>query len=413
MLGEINTAILFWTFLCFLCCFLSIMMLIFIFSAIIIYIYFIIVQNPISDIFPTSEKLLELEDKIITSSCNSKVKHIWKDICIDNIVVHAHALMINSNNKDAQTLLLIHGNFGTAISWVSCFDHLSPYFNIIALDLPGYGRTYSTFHSYTTTQSLDFYAKFIASFLNEMNINKVYILAHSYGGFLSAHFANKFPHMISHLLLLNTAGLLPTLSNTGAFWAFIFKMSLLYSPRFFGELGIFVFYALFKAFINNDYYLYWFYISSSCEVWGDRHMANFITFSGTRAYWNLPMFEVLNDISQKIPISTIWGELDSIIPSKQGIILNDIFDIPCIIIENTGHSPIHGCNANKLCKIVNTEIKKYCNCIFQQKVKYHNKFFLSKKKWEERYYSTFNILQTDNTIYKLYDDIYSYYINQK
>lgn len=416
-INELIPALCFWVGLVLLSCLLTVFIPFLVIGATIIRIYFTITNKTIPLVHPSPIELLCLENEIISSSCKCLITHIWKDITFDlaindikNIIVtvNTHALYVRckSKHKDVPTLLIVHGNGSGSISWIECFDELSQHFHILALDLPGFGRSFSSFSPLTKTQTQDFYALFIAKFLESINLDTVYVLAHSYGGFLSIYFTRMFPEKVLHLALVNTAGILPTLSASGAYWAFVFKMSMLQSCRYLGKIGLFVFIAWFSVFNCDIRYLYWYYILSSPYGWGDKRLADFVTFKLTRAYWNLPAFEHMSNISQTVSVSTVWGELDKIMSSDQGKLLYDTFGIPYIIIDKSGHSPIHGSEALALCKAV---VYQYghvtvCHKINHNAHEFKNLFSLSNS-WENKYYSTFSISHTMKNINILYNDI--------
>lgn len=409
-LHEWSSALCFWMSLTLIAFMLATLTPLLFFGAICIHLFLVVINGSLLRTHPGFGKFSEVEDKIIASSCRCSVTHVWKDICIDDLVdtqirVNAHALMArrNSGRKavPGATLLLIHGNGAGAISWTECFDTFSQSFDVIALDLPGFGRSRCSFRPLTPAQTLVFYVNFISAFLKAMCLGTVHVLGHSYGGFLSLHFARMFPEKVSHLILINAAGMLPTLGTTGAYWAFVFKTSLLQSGRWLGSIGVFVSFAWLSALQCDIHYFYWYRILSSPNGWGDRCLAEFITLTWTRAHWNLPALTHLCSMSQTVRISTLWGELDPIIACGQGKLLQDTYGFPSVVIPQVAHSPLHGSDARLFCETALAQFKCWVGGNTQQ----CQKLCLPSTSWEQRYFSTFSTEQTRRNIQRLYRDI--------
>jgi pimeloyl-ACP methyl ester carboxylesterase len=239
--------------------------------------------------------------------------------------------------------------------------------------------------------------------LKEMNLERVNILAHSYGAFLAIHFSSEHPSRVSNLVLADAAGVFPTLGSYGAYWAFIFKASPI--SRFCRLFGVWPILAWFKALGCGANYFYWYSVLSSPDGWGDIHLSKFITVGWCRAFWNKPAFDLLVKLSEKVPVATVYGELDEIIPSHQGEIIRDSLGIPFTLIKNAGHSPIHGEDAKHFSEAV---LSSLSSNRYSKDHSYGIRPFFgepSSSGWEEKYSSSFCNLQTKRVISRLYSDI--------
>ena len=79
------------------------------------------------------------------------------------------------------TLVFVHGNSSSAEAFKKQLeDELFNDFRLIALDLPGHGFS-NSYESY----SLDFFAKIVSQFINELNLKNVVLIAHSLGGHIA------------------------------------------------------------------------------------------------------------------------------------------------------------------------------------------------------------------------------------
>jgi pimeloyl-ACP methyl ester carboxylesterase len=101
-----------------------------------------------------------------------------------------------------KTLLLVHGLASNAGFWRYTIPELAKKYQVIAIDLPGYGKSNKGDHSY----SMDFYATQINEFLEQKNLDKVVFVGHSMGGQIGLTFALKYPDKLEKLVLAAPAG---------------------------------------------------------------------------------------------------------------------------------------------------------------------------------------------------------------
>lgn len=115
----------------------------------------------------------------------------------------------SSDEKKTQKhpLLLIHG-FGVGIGgWILNLDELSlgSQRKVYAFDIPGFARSSRP----TFDLDGDVEAQFvdaIEKWRETQGINKFIILGHSFGGYLSAGYALKYPERVSHLIMADPWG---------------------------------------------------------------------------------------------------------------------------------------------------------------------------------------------------------------
>lgn len=101
-----------------------------------------------------------------------------------------------------KTLLLVHGLASNAGFWRYTIPELAKKYRVIAVDLPGYGKSAKGDYTY----SMDFYATQINEFLSEKSIDKVVYVGHSMGGQIGLTFALKYPEKLEKLVLASPAG---------------------------------------------------------------------------------------------------------------------------------------------------------------------------------------------------------------
>lgn len=102
-------------------------------------------------------------------------------------------------------LLLLHGWGGNADSFFPVFNFMRHHFDVYALDLPGFGR--SSFPP--EAWGVEEYADFVHRFMRSLGLERVYIIAHSFGGRIAIVLSATRPESVGKLVLVNSAGLIP------------------------------------------------------------------------------------------------------------------------------------------------------------------------------------------------------------
>ncbi|MEO1021806.1 MAG: alpha/beta hydrolase [Bacteroidota bacterium] len=103
----------------------------------------------------------------------------------------------------SQTVILIHGLASNAGFWRYVIPDLSKSYRVIAVDLPGFGKSDKGDFSY----GISFYADQILALMNELKIDKAILAGHSMGGQISMNFALQYPERLNKLVLASPAGI--------------------------------------------------------------------------------------------------------------------------------------------------------------------------------------------------------------
>lgn len=101
------------------------------------------------------------------------------------------------------TLILIHGIGGSSASWRDVIPSLSKAYRVIALDLPGYGKSDRPRVDY----SVEYYATVLKHTIDAVGGDRVALVGNSLGGWIAAVTAMNHPQSVSHLILVDSAGL--------------------------------------------------------------------------------------------------------------------------------------------------------------------------------------------------------------
>lgn len=102
-----------------------------------------------------------------------------------------------------QTILLVHGLASNAGFWRYNIDALAKNNRVIAIDLPGYGKSDKGDYAYGMT----YYADQVAHFIKELELENVVLVGHSMGGQIGITLSINHPESIEKLILAAPAGI--------------------------------------------------------------------------------------------------------------------------------------------------------------------------------------------------------------
>jgi pimeloyl-ACP methyl ester carboxylesterase len=103
----------------------------------------------------------------------------------------------------SKTLMLVHGLASNAGFWRYVIPELSKEYRVIAVDLPGYGKSQKDAYPY----SISFYAEQIKCLADKLNLKKFTLAGHSMGGQIAIMFSLKYPDRLDKLVLASPAGI--------------------------------------------------------------------------------------------------------------------------------------------------------------------------------------------------------------
>ena len=104
--------------------------------------------------------------------------------------------------KGDNTIILIHGLGSYLRAWEKKNGEISKNNRVIAIDLPGYGKSSKEPH----TGMMTFYAGIVNELVKELKLNKVVIGGHSMGGQIGMTTYLKYPQIVKGLVLAAPAG---------------------------------------------------------------------------------------------------------------------------------------------------------------------------------------------------------------
>jgi pimeloyl-ACP methyl ester carboxylesterase len=229
---------------------------------------------------------------------------------------------LESNYKiagEGPAVLILHGWGGSSDSWIKVIEILTKQgFKVICPDFPGFGKSKTPLSPW----SLENYTDWINEFTKFLNLDKFFLIAHSFGGRIAIKFTVKYPEEIKSLILCASAGIKPT---PGLKTRIIFRLArvgnAVFTPKHLTR---------FKDGARNFFYIFL------------RHK-DYVKANGTMKETIKKVLEedLLSDL-EKIKIKTllIWGGNDKLVPLKYANIFKEkIENSELEILPKIGHSP--------------------------------------------------------------------------
>ncbi len=99
------------------------------------------------------------------------------------------------------SVILIHGLASSIYTWAGVIGPLSENFDVIALDLPGFGAS-----SQPDDLSFDDYSKTVVGLMQALGIQKAHFVGNSMGGAISILMAARERDRVDHVVILDSAG---------------------------------------------------------------------------------------------------------------------------------------------------------------------------------------------------------------
>lgn len=99
-----------------------------------------------------------------------------------------------------RVIVLLHGFLGSHDIWSEFSKKLSKRFRVIAIDLPGHGKTPSIGYYH----SMELLAQSVKAVLDSIGVRRYVIAGHSMGGYTALAFAELYPENVSGICLVNS-----------------------------------------------------------------------------------------------------------------------------------------------------------------------------------------------------------------
>lgn len=257
-----------------------------------------------------------------------------KEVLINNLRIN-YKIFGNGNIP----IILLHGWGINSDKYVETANQLVIHdsrFMILVLDLPGFGKS----NEPSTIWGVDDYVELIKNFSNNLKLENIILIGHSFGGRIAIKFAAKYPEKIKALILTGAAGIKRTLTVKQKTFYYLAKIGkIFFSLPLISKFEKLAQKVLYKATGEKDYY-------NAQGVMKE-------TFKKVIAEDLTPSLEKINK-----PTLLVWGENDLSTPISDAYIMKErIKKSELVIIEKANHGVPYK-NPDEFSKIASNFIKK-------------------------------------------------------
>ena len=124
---------------------------------------------------------------------------------VHEITLHGHRVNYREAGRGhRRAVLLVHGLAGSSTTWAPVLEPLGRYVHVLAPDLLGHGNSDAP---HSGDYSLGGFATGLRDLLVAMDVDRVTVVGHSFGGGVAMQFAHQFPEFTERLVLVSSGGL--------------------------------------------------------------------------------------------------------------------------------------------------------------------------------------------------------------
>ncbi len=264
---------------------------------------------------------------------------VMKRAPLRHVSIHGHEVGYRRDgDANGEAVLLIHGLAGSSKTWDTVMPLLAEHADVIAPDLLGHGESAKPSGDY----SLGAFASGLRDFLAVIDVPRVTIVGHSFGGGVAMQLAYQHPELLDRLVLVGSGGLgrevswlLRMLSLPGFEYVMPFGF-----PKPVVELGTGVGRELGRRGLRSE---------RLGEMW--RAYASLAGASNRKAFVRTmrgviePTGQTINAtdrlyLAARVPTLLVWGDRDPIIPVAHAHAAHEAIEGSRLeIMEAMGHFP--------------------------------------------------------------------------
>jgi pimeloyl-ACP methyl ester carboxylesterase len=266
-------------------------------------------------------KLIQLRDEIDKGHDQvlSPMSHVSK-LQTKFAEVWGHKIRYLEQGSSDKIIILVHGLGGSAERWLKVMPLLSYKYRVIALDMIGFGHGDKDSADYT----IEFFAKFLSSFIDSIGINKAVLIGTSLGGQIAARCAGS-DKAIEQLVLVAPSGAMK--HSTPTLDAYI--TAALYPNQSNARTAF--------EMMSHSGTIDEFTVTDFVKMMAAPN-AKFAFLSSVLSVKNSQIHEDLHKI--KIPTLLVWGKEDKMIPIEYAQeFLGSIRNCKFLELKGVGHLP--------------------------------------------------------------------------
>ncbi len=132
-------------------------------------------------------------------------RNFGRKIALRTHEAHSHGALgyLELGRPDAPCVVFLHGFGADLLTWQLCLVPLAAQYRVVALDLPGHGRSTRD----VGDASLGFMTGWLDEAFDVLGIREAHIVGHSMGAKIALGFALSQPERVASLALISPAGL--------------------------------------------------------------------------------------------------------------------------------------------------------------------------------------------------------------
>ncbi len=252
-----------------------------------------------------------------------------KYITIDNVKV----CYIDDGVKNGDVLLFIHG---LSLS-IHNFRYNYPYFfdkyRVIAVDLPGFGKSDFPDVSY----DINYFTGFVSKFMDKLNIQSATLIGNSLGAHIALEFCLTYPDKVDALVIGSSTGVRP---SYGVFEKLMLKWYI--TEGRFRDVS--------EKKMRDHIEWSWYHVSPRSEelvrhriLYRRKYFGTKLYDANNRAFVRGLKHVIFDDIRDKVkdvkaPTLIIWGKYDKVTKPDDAVYLSkNIHDSELKLIDDAGH----------------------------------------------------------------------------
>jgi len=220
---------------------------------------------------------------------------------------------------EGPAVLILHGWGGSSDSWLSVQKILSKNgFKVVVPDLPGFGKSLTPKEPWQVSD----FVNWAKSFIDSLNLNDFYLIAHSFGGQVAVKFTVLYPERVKKIVFCASAAIRPRPGLKTRIIFFIAKTgNAIFSPRYLVRLKDAARNFLYTLLRHRDYV-----------------KANGTMRDTIKKILEEDLLSELPKIKKETLI--IWGSADKLVPIKHAYIYKEkIENSKMEVFSSIGHSP--------------------------------------------------------------------------
>jgi len=129
---------------------------------------------------------------------------------------------IGRPNECKPTIVMIHGYGGSGMIFYRAYTELAKRYHVIFMDLLGMGRSARpSFYARTAEESENFFVNSLEKWRQTMELEKMILIGHSFGGFVSGRYTAKYPQNVAKAVFLSSLGKLPRKHKSSKYITFL------------------------------------------------------------------------------------------------------------------------------------------------------------------------------------------------